>query len=68
MMDYFIYLPVFIIGFAVSFHIIKSIQIEKIFRKGKISEIHVASFIISIIVGHLLADWALTIVDIFSNQ
>lgn len=68
MMDYYIYIPVFIIGFALSFHIIKSIQIEKIFRKGKISEIHVASFIISIIVGHLLADWALTMVHIFTTK
>ncbi|WP_026399661.1 DUF1146 domain-containing protein [Acholeplasma equifetale] len=68
MFDIFIYVvfwTVFAAGFVVTFRILQSIEIERIFKKYRLFEIKAAYLIISILVGYLLAKFLIDVIHIF---
>lgn len=59
------YLMGFLFGFFFTFIILRAIQFEKIFTKGKLFEIRIAYVLVSIIGGHLIGHMAYFITTLF---
>ncbi|CCV64808.1 predicted conserved hypothetical protein, integral membrane YwzB [Alteracholeplasma palmae J233] len=68
MINYVVYFTFLFLGFALAFRVLRTLEIEKYFKKGKIAEINVAYFIISLITGHLLGEFALRVITLFMEK
>ena len=59
----FIYLAFFLMGFGITFQVLKASRLEEAFKKGKTTHIIIAYFIICTVVGHLVAEVFLRIIS-----
>jgi hypothetical protein len=66
-MDIIIYFSSLIIFFALSLRILGALHIESKFEKMKIWEIKAAYFIISLVVGHMLAEIMVKFSELFQG-
>jgi len=66
-MDIIIYFSSLIIFFALSLRILQALHIEDKFEKMKIWEIKAAYFIISLVVGHMLAEIMVKFSELFQG-
>jgi hypothetical protein len=66
-MDLIIYFSSLIIFFALSLRILGALHIENKFEKMKIWEIKAAYFIISLVIGHMLAEVMVKFSELFQG-
>lgn len=55
-MEAIIYATMLVLFFGLSFYILKATRLEEIFKKGHVTEIRIAYFIISFITAFLLTE------------
>lgn len=66
-MEEIIYFSSLVIFFAITLRVLKALHIESKFEKMKIWEIKAAYFILSLVIGHMLAEIMLKLSSLFSQ-
>lgn len=67
MTEMIIYLSALLIGFTIVFQVLRAINFESIFKRGKIFEIKLGYFIFSLIGGHIIAEIIVKITNLIIN-